>query len=158
MLPAANCRMSFSCTCTPLPGWLPSQRLMRLKVDQGRVMRSQIRVHKFLCTLINRQMWDSLLDLRGAPKIFIKSSIAPKKAESNITPMGTHVKARDQLKKKVISATVIITSRPPIMGVPSFSLRVGVLSYSLRRVILYLYRNLVSRGASMNESAQAKSA
>lgn len=43
--------------------------------------------------------------------------MAPKAPEKSMTYMGTQVKLRDQLKRKVRTATVMMTRSPPMTGV-----------------------------------------
>src|SRR3989344_5349799 len=107
----------------PFPGREPSHTEVLLNIVQGRVTIYQIRILKSLWTLISVSICDNFLERLSGPKIFIRSSIAPRIAERSITPMGTQVKLRDQLNMIVMRATVVITRTPPIIGVLSLPLR-----------------------------------
>ena len=45
------------------------------------------------------EMCSSLRERRSAPYMLIRSSMAPRRAEKSMTPIGTYVKLRDQLNR-----------------------------------------------------------
>ena len=132
MAPAANWSKSFSCTCTPFPGFEPKTPTRRLKITHGNVHANQHLIKILLWTLMSVHVCARLRDLRSRPKMLSMSSMPPRRAERSMTPIGTHVNLRSQLKRIVSTATVTITKRPPIIGVFIFDLRDSIASVGSR--------------------------